>query len=591
MRINVNYILITFFVWCQSYAVAQDELRKCANENYHKRHKNHIDTILSKIRIEKYNTSDIIENEVPNIIKIPVVVHILHNQNDNNIGGPGNPNITDEQIKSQITVLNEDYRKVQGTRGYNTHPDGADTQIEFYLAKTDPDCNPTTGITRHYVAEKQRFNPILDELLVKSYGYWPSTDYLNIWVCSLTSGYIGYAQFPNRSGLSGLYWLNGTAATDGVIITSTVFGNNTGIVTKGIYGKGRTATHEIGHWLGLLHTWGDNDCDTLGRYCTCGEDYVYDTPPCSSSNLARFCSDLTSQCSTSSGVSRNMTENYLDYSPDECMNIFTQGQKYRMRQLFQTCYERNKILSSGALKETVNTPLPYLADFDNGNTYTTYGINNVTKYHKNSALFVKNMTGNAYISSSLLNFNNVNAPILSFDYKLYKFDPADTLYISITSGCNERDSIIAKVSSQSLNSSASKSYILDLKPHLKKNYASCRIDMTHFADSLIITNYKIEDMGSNVNYHLYQNLFMLSKEAAYDINTHSIKLKLLFESPADIQIQLMDMYGKKLYEYSYPNANSGIYYAPVHSYPSGVYIVRTALKGVIYTDKVVIVNP
>lgn len=184
------------------------------------------------------------------IVQIPVVVHVLWNNEQENI--------SDAQIQSQIDVLNEDFRKL--------NPDvsqvppvwsglAADLGIEFFLATEDPDGNPSTGITRTQTSKTFFTNPEDDIKFASSGGKdaCPSDRYLNIWVChqirsQIGDNILGYAQFPG-----------GPAEIDGVVIIDTAFGT-TGTVNNGPnnpYNKGRTATHEIGHWLNLLHIWGD----------------------------------------------------------------------------------------------------------------------------------------------------------------------------------------------------------------------------------------------------------------------------------------------------------------------------------------------
>lgn len=264
------------------------------------------------------------------VVRIPVVVHVVHHNPSKLIGGANNSNISDEQIYSQIQVLNEDYRRIAGTSGFNDQEVGADTEIEFYLASCDKDGKATSGITRTYNATPE-FGVYEDSL--KKIIHWPSDQYLNIWVADLAGDYLGYAQFPDMTGLEGLNDENGTGETDGVIIDHNNFGRRIGTAVSGSYQDGRTATHEIGHWLGLLHIWGDDNC---------GNDYCEDTPPAEGSNSSKSCQDIFSFCSNAK--TRNMIENYLDYSPDKCMNIFTQDQKTRMHKVLETSPRRKQML-------------------------------------------------------------------------------------------------------------------------------------------------------------------------------------------------------------------------------------------------------
>lgn len=279
------------------------------------------------------------------VYQIPVVVHVVHSNESGFVGGAGNTNISDEQIASQIQVLNEDYRRKSNTRGYNTNPAGADAGIEFYLARTDPNGNETSGITRTYYAARSSFNVFsteTDKLLLSQIAYWPSDRYLNIWVTTLGDGnVIGVAQYPEASNFPGLNPAE-NAATDGVFIDYRAFG----LITSGaryVHNTyGRTATHEIGHWLGLFHTWGD---------AVCGDDYCADTPPAEGSNDTGTCNAIYSNCS--GAQTRNLIEDYMDYSPDECMNIFTSDQKARMRAVLEVSPRRQTLIRSAGTLPTV----------------------------------------------------------------------------------------------------------------------------------------------------------------------------------------------------------------------------------------------
>lgn len=191
---------------------------------------------------------------------IPVVVHVIHN---NEAVGTGS-NISEAQINSQIAVLNEDFRRTNADAS-NTLPSfvnvAGSMDINFVLAKQDPNGVATSGILR--VKGSKTSWAVSDNYELKALSYWPAEKYLNIWVVNLSGTLLGYAQFPPTDGLT-LGGLDGNTSdrlTDGVVIDYTSFGS----IEKGTfpalaspYNKGRTATHEIGHFLGLRHIWGDD---------------------------------------------------------------------------------------------------------------------------------------------------------------------------------------------------------------------------------------------------------------------------------------------------------------------------------------------
>ncbi|MDF2453317.1 MAG: hypothetical protein K0S26_2821 [Bacteroidota bacterium] len=265
------------------------------------------------------------------VVNIPVVVHVLYNTTAQNI--------SDAQIKSQIDVLNEDFRKLNADR-VNTPSAfsglAADVEINFCLASKTPAGTSTTGIVRKSTT-KTSFTD--DAVKYSSSGgddAWNTSKYLNLWVCNLGGGLLGYAQFPG-----------GPAATDGVVVLYSAFGR-TGTLSAP-YNKGRTTTHEVGHWLNLRHIWGD---------ASCGSDLVNDTPTQQTSNYScpsyphKTCSNTTSG---------DMFMNYMDYTDDGCMNMFSAGQKTRMQSLFTSTGARYGLVSStgcGAVTSPTTTPAP-----------------------------------------------------------------------------------------------------------------------------------------------------------------------------------------------------------------------------------------
>ena len=248
--------------------------------------------------------------EVNGVVAIPVVVHVLYNTTSENI--------SDAQILSQITVLNDDFRRTNSDAD-ETWSQAADSEIEFCMASSDPEGNATNGIVRTATSVSAfGTNDAMKSSSTGGADAWPAGDYLNVWVCDISGGILGYAQFPG-----------GAASTDGIVIDYQYFG--TIGTASAPFDLGRTATHEVGHWLNLRHIWGDGNCNA--------DDFVTDTPSSDGANYG--CATGHVSCQTT-----DMIENYMDYSDDGCMNLYTAGQKNRMRALFESGGYRSSLLNS-----------------------------------------------------------------------------------------------------------------------------------------------------------------------------------------------------------------------------------------------------
>ncbi len=274
------------------------------------------------------------------VYRIPVVVHVLHTGEPLGEGF----NFSDERIRGQIRTLNEDFRRKLGTPGFNAHPDGDDPHIEFVLAEFDPDGRHTNGIVRIDQNKVQLPpQPAGDIISVASlFSYWDPVRYLNIWC--MDAGFppgtlVGSARFP-ISDLKGLENITEPDA-DGIYITALNFGQgNTNTFPP--YDKGRTLTHEMGHFLGLLHTFGSLD---FGSQCDGYTDHCSDTPP-----LSRFTSGCPSTSPVACDGSPAMFENYMDYTDDGCVNIFTKEQVARMRTVLENSPRRKSLVTSPAIR-------------------------------------------------------------------------------------------------------------------------------------------------------------------------------------------------------------------------------------------------
>ncbi|MFC4873577.1 M43 family zinc metalloprotease [Negadavirga shengliensis] len=264
------------------------------------------------------------------IRRIPVVVHVIHNGTPVGEGA----NIPEAQLLSQIRILNEDFQK-RNADAVNTPEEfqgvAGDAQIEFVLAMQDPMGMPTNGINR--VEGPKESYSLNDGPLIGELASWPPEEYMNIWVVPLTPPTIGYSSFPESDELPGLDFPPPTRQTDGVTIDYRYFGTGGNALANS---RGRTTTHEVGHFLGLRHNWGDGGCGV--------DDYVDDTPDQdrpnnSCSATPRFSCD-----------SRDMVENFMDYTPDQCMTLFTQGQVERIDVVLAFSPRRHSLLTSRALE-------------------------------------------------------------------------------------------------------------------------------------------------------------------------------------------------------------------------------------------------
>ena len=260
------------------------------------------------------------ESRSGTVYQIPVVFHVIYNNAEQNISM--------DAIYSQLDVLNADYRRQNSdVSQVPAHFSGsvADCEIEFCLANVDPNGYWTEGVTRTQTSTTM-WNGGSTAMMSEAGGGhdpWPHSEYLNVWVVNMNPNFLGYAYPPGVS-------------PNGMVIGYKNFGTVGSYLTS-IYNKGRTATHEIGHWLDLLHPWGP-----LGDNSDCtGSDLVDDTPVQAEPNYN--CPNGI-HISCNNGPNGDMYMNFMDYVNDACMHFFTEGQKARMRTALETL--RPTILSS-----------------------------------------------------------------------------------------------------------------------------------------------------------------------------------------------------------------------------------------------------
>ncbi len=273
---------------------------------------------------------------------LPVVVHIIY---DGEAVGTGT-NISQAQVQSQLDALNEDYRNLNADGALVPSPFQplrADAQFQFALAQRDPSGNTMAepGIDRVSRAAKgfqaPPYSMAYIDSTIKPGTDWNPNQYVNIWVLNLGGRLLGYAQFPdNTANLGGLSPLGGLAETDGVVILYSAFGR-VGTLSPP-YDKGRSLTHELGHFLGLRHVWGDANC---------GDDYCADTPTQQTSNIG--CPSFP-HVTCSNGPNGDLFMDYMDYSDDACMQLFSADQKARMQAVMAVgTARRASLLTSPAL--------------------------------------------------------------------------------------------------------------------------------------------------------------------------------------------------------------------------------------------------
>lgn len=315
-----NWILFLFMLTTASFSL-QAQHRSCGSHDIHNMMMQTNPEYAAKRAAIEEHTERYKTNPAKHrgVITIPVVVHVVYKTDKENI--------SDAQILSQIEVLNKDFRKLN--TDLNNTPaafinSAADIEVQFCLAQVDPNGNPTTGIVR----VPTTVGPFVGNDAVKFTAQggdnaWDRNKYLNVWVCNIM-GYLGYSSFPGSP-----------AELDGVVCYYGAFG--TGGVTLPPYHLGRTMTHEIGHWMNLVHIWGDDGTGCLGS------DYVDDTPNQAGYN---FSCPTFPKISCNNGPDGDMFVNYMDYCNDQCLLMFTEGQKTRMRSVFAPGGARWNILSS-----------------------------------------------------------------------------------------------------------------------------------------------------------------------------------------------------------------------------------------------------
>jgi hypothetical protein len=366
------------------------------------------------------------QNYTQSVFNIPVIVHIIHNNEAvNNATATTGGNLNAAQVIDQINILNKDFNGNNSDTSLIPAAFKAllgKFQINFCLAVVnptggvlaEPGINRVNRTSQGWNAPPYSSNYITNT--IKPNTIWDPYRYLNVWVCSMSSGLLGFATFPNpgTSGLQGITGSYGTATTDGVASLNTAFGS-IGTGGSGQFNKGRTVTHEVGHWLGLRHIWGDGNC---------ANDFCNDTPPAQTANYN--CPSFPYKSGVCSGnTTGEMTMNFMDYTNDACMYMFTKDQKYRAQLILTNSPMRAALLTSTVcnlpaltddigityvVSPTYNQALPCIDYIDPVVNLTNYGSNSIT-----NAQLTYNVDG---VNTQTLNWNGNLIPGASVNVQL-----------------------------------------------------------------------------------------------------------------------------------------------------------------------------
>lgn len=529
------------------------------------------------------------------VVTIPVVVHIVYNTSAENISMA--------QINSQIAVLNKDFRRTNTDASQTPQVFqgvAADAEIEFCLASIDPSGNATNGVTRTQTSVTSFSVPYStnspEPLKFTSQGgkdAWNSQKYLNVWVADISGGVLGYATFPGTA----------TLAKDGVVIGYKYFGTSGTVVSP--YNGGRTCTHEVGHYLGLRHIWGDGNCNA--------DDNINDTPV-SGSNYGGCPSHPQSSCG-----STDMFMNYMDYVNDNCMNLFTQGQKNVMVGVLQN--QRSGVIGHAATACGTVNPSP-CNDLATGPSPMGFEANENT-----SAWSVQDVNGDGSSWQILTDPSNTEwGPRTGDKFSVYLWNstnPADDWLWSncITfqanhqyevsfwyCGASDQYASFPEKMEVGLSTSQNAADVVGIiEPEFNitnvfPTYVQKKITFnisgtgdgyvgfhaTSAADqyALQIDDILITDLTAVSNEDLVENtVFQLYPNPASDLLHLQVNSDTFIE---DAEVRMYDMSGKLILSQSFKGIQNEDITFDVVDFPNGIYIVNFVSDNKISTEKVVI---
>ena len=396
-----------FLIFAVIFVIAIDlsGQRTCGTmEFYHEQLKKYPELKNKMEALDRHTSAYKITNRDDNVITIPVVFHVIH---DGDAVG-FDENISDALILANLQQLNDDFAKLNSDFGLVPSAFAglaADTKIQFCLAERDPDCQSTTGIIRHDLGQYEWGSSDIANVLQPG-TIWDRDNYMNVWTVRFggsISGLLGFAQFPG-----------GPALTDGVVVTYKSVGSlDVPNPENWAYGNGRTLSHEVGHWLNLRHIWGDDAGDP--DECA-GSDLVADTPNQAVDNGG--CPTFP-HITCSNGPNGDMFMNYMDYVDDQCMQMFSQGQKTRMRAVLEGGDRSSLASSSGC---TAPDPLT---------CYCSAGASSL-QYEKISNITFAGINNSSNSTAGYENFMNMTANVnknqtYSFSASITDLDVDDLL--------------------------------------------------------------------------------------------------------------------------------------------------------------------
>jgi hypothetical protein len=549
------------------------------------------------------------------VMYIPIVFHVIHNN--------GTENITQSQIMDQIRVINEDFRKMVGTNGDKaTNGKAVDMNIEFRLAQKDPNGNRHDGINRiQSTLTTEAYQS------VKNLISWPSDKYLNIWVVRTIRNFtgadgtiLGYAQFPNQMQSS-----NGRK-TDGIVIRSDYTGTiNSGNSTH----AGRTLTHEIGHWIGLYHTFQDGCVGGSPNTCATQGDRVCDTPPVE---------DATNGCLTSR-VSCNgqaMVENYMDYMDGRCANTFTAGQKERawaqIKLYRSNIYTEENLAAAGILPDGsyqatqvgfYSAPYAFSFEVDNdkieGYGWRVYNLQNANKgwnissdaaFSANKSMALRNYDINNSVTlnsrdqfhSPEINLTTLSDPKLSFKIAYARMNTStnDFLNVYISGDFGRTETRIFQGVANNIEREAgptSANYIpagndwktisVDLTPYRHMTNARIMFEFQNRkGNNIFIDDFYIgastgvnETLKKDMAFNVYPNPMSEFATASFDV-----------KKAQHVSIDVLDLLGRKIKNVQQGVLNAGLQSVSINKtgLTPGIYLINIETEEGAFSHKLVV---